>query len=135
MTTNLRGYLYGTALMAAVSATGLLLALTNVIGFWNYFLFAGTFLAGFVTARNVAMHRFWLALSQVGPVLVVVFVLFTIGFTFDTRWQNVGFLSIAMRTLLFAPLAIVLCAVGGWVGLKSARDATPNTSLERTRDR
>jgi hypothetical protein len=120
--------------MVAVSATGLSLALARIVDSWNLFLLGSVFLAGFVTALSVAARRFWLALAQVGPTLLVVFVLFAIGFKYDSRWENVGLDSVAVRTLFFAPLAALLCAAGGGVGWLLTRGATPNKSLERTRE-
>jgi hypothetical protein len=135
MSTNLRAYIWGSAAMAIVSSIGLTLALTGIIGNWNFALLGSVFLAGFITSLAADSRRFLLALGQVGPTLVFSLVLLTVGFEFDTRWRNVGFSSIAVRALLFAPLALVLCAAGGLLGWLLTRGATPNTSLERTRER
>jgi hypothetical protein len=135
MSPNLRGYLYGAVLIAAVSSAGLGLALANRIENWNFFLLGSVFLGAFVTALAATTRRFLLALGQVGPAVLVSLVLFTIGFKYDTRWENADVDSAAVRALLFAPLALVLCAGGGGLGWLLARGSTPNTSLERTRER
>jgi glycopeptide antibiotics resistance protein len=135
MTPNLRGFLYGTGLMAVVSSSGLCLALANVIENWNFLLLGSIFLAAFVTGLAATSRRFWLAFAQAAPALLIVLVLFTIAFRYDGRWENVGFDSVAFRTLLFAPLAIVLCAAGGGLAWLLTRGSKPDNSLERTRER
>jgi len=132
---NVRGFLYGTGLIAVIPSLGLGLALANVIGNWNFFLLGSVFLAGFVTALAATSRRFWLALGQVVPAVLVALVLFAVGFRYDARWENADIGSAAVRALLFAPLALALCAVGGGLGWLLTRGSTPNTSLERTRDR
>src|ERR1051325_1474762 len=113
MTANLRAYLLGIGAMAVTSSIGLGLALASIIENWNFLLLGSVFLAGFVTALSATSRRFWLALGQVGPVLVIVLALFTIGFRYAPRWENADFGSAVARMLLFIPLAIVLCAAGG----------------------
>jgi hypothetical protein len=135
LTANLRGYLYGLGLMATISTAGLSLALTNVIQDWTLFLLGSVFLAGFVTALTATSRRFWLALAQAGPAFLVSLLLFDIGFKFDTRWENADFGSAVVRALLFIPIATVFCAAGGGLGWLLVRGSTPNTSLERTRER
>src|SRR5690348_13699139 len=120
--------------MVVVSATSLALALADVIANWNHFLLGSMFLAGFITALAASTRRFLLALAQVVPALLTVFVLFAIGVRYDPRWENVGLEGAAIRALLISPTAAILCAAGGGLGwLLTRRGATPNTSLERTR--
>jgi hypothetical protein len=122
--------------MVVVSAASLALALADVIANWNHFLLGSMFLAGFITALAASTRRVLLALAQVVPALLTVFVLFAIGVRYDPRWENVGLEGAAIRALLISPTAAILCAAGGGLGwLLARRGSTPNTSLERTRER
>jgi hypothetical protein len=130
----MRAFAFGTAAIAVTTAASFVALYFNV-DLGGILMWGSLSIGGFITARVATSHKLLLATALVipGAALLALF-----NWMWDAAGQPADFTGAAgafIVVIMAIPFGAVLCIAGGALGFLSTRRMTPNTSLERTRER
>jgi hypothetical protein len=134
VTPNARAFALGAAAVAVTGAASFV-AVYFHLDLGGILMWGSLSIGGFITARVAASHKLLLATALIlpGAALLALF-----NWLWHTAGQPADFTGVAgafIVVMVAIPFGAVLCLAGGALGLLSTRRMTPNTSLERTREK